>query len=143
MARWAESVPADIVVFPELASCGYMYENRKEAEPYVEGLTALRPIERVARSTGRLIVGGFAERAGRTLYDSAFAAGPSGTTVYRKIHLWNRETLIFAPGHEPMLVDREGILVKSLDFSLLKTAKRPNAFNDLDHDSKLRILPPK
>src|SRR5207249_4397732 len=166
MARWAESVPVDIVVFPELASCGYMYENRKEAEPYVEGLTALRTIERVAQSTGRLIVGGFAERAGRTLYDSAFAAGPSGTTVYRKIHLWNRETLIFVavvnrtgvergahfPGQSSLtnpfgqlesLDDREGILVKSLDFSLLKTAKRPNAFNDLDHDSKLRILPPK
>ena len=241
MARWAESVPADIVVFPELASCGYMFEDRKEAEPHVDGLTALRPIEKVARSKGRLIVGGFAESAGRTFYDSAFAAGPSGTTVYRKIHLWNRETLIFDPGTEPVTVDfeghriglevcydlqfpelaaflahqgtelvvvptawaeetqgplhglhpynhlaiasafahgifvavvnrtgvergahfpgqssltnpfgqleslddREGILVKSLNFSLLKTAKRPNPFNDLDHDSKLRILPPK
>src|SRR5438552_15857969 len=104
MARWAESVPADIVVFPELASCGYMYENRKEAEPYVEGLTALRPIERVARSAGRLIVGGFAGRAGRKLYDSAFAAGLSGATVYRKIHLWNRQRLIFDPGTAPMIV---------------------------------------
>src|SRR5438094_8954533 len=108
IARWAQSVPDDIIVFPEVASCGYMYENRKEAEPYVEGLTALRPIERVAQSTGRLIVGGFAERAGRTLYDSAFAAGPSGTTVYRKIHLGNRGTLIFDPGTEPMIVDFEG-----------------------------------
>src|SRR5437667_8957363 len=85
-----------------------MYENRKEAEPYVEGLTALRPIERVARSTGRLIVGGFAERAGRTLYDSAFACGPDGTTVYRKIHLWNRETLIFEPGTQPTIVEFQG-----------------------------------
>src|SRR3989449_10762105 len=104
MARWAESVPADIVVFPELASCGYMYENRKEAEPHVDGLTALRPIEKVARSQGRLIVGGFAERAGRTFYDSFFAAGPSGTTIYRKIHLWYRETFIFDPGQEPMIL---------------------------------------
>src|SRR5207302_8459107 len=104
MARWAESVPADIIVFPELASCGYMYENRKEAEPYVEGLTALRPIERVARSTGRLIVAGFAERAGRTLYDSAFAAGPSATTAYRKLHPWNRETITVDPGTAPTMV---------------------------------------
>src|SRR5207237_9700002 len=96
------------IVCPELASCGYMYEHREEAEQHLGGLTALRPIERVAQSTGRLIVGGFAERAGRTLYDSAFAAGPSGTTVYRKIHLWNRETLIFDPGTEPMIVDFEG-----------------------------------
>src|SRR5439155_19235332 len=108
MARWAESVPADIVVFPELASCGYMFEDRKEAEPHVDGLTALRPIERAARSTGRLIVGGFAERAGRTFYDSPFAARPSGTTVYRKIHLWNRETLIFDPGTDPLIDDFEG-----------------------------------
>src|SRR2546422_5970713 len=105
MARWAESVPADIVVFPELASCGYMYENRKEAEPHVDGLAALRPIERVARSKGRLIVGGFAERAGRTFYDSAFAAGPSGPKGYPKIHLWDRGALIFDPGKEAIVGD--------------------------------------
>src|SRR5437879_13882705 len=97
MARWAESVPADIVVFPELASCGYMYENRKEAEPHVDGLAALRPIERVARSTGRLIVGGFAERAGGTFYDSDFAAGASGTADYRQRRRGTRELLMFVP----------------------------------------------
>src|SRR5207244_11521817 len=67
-----------------------------------------RPMWRVALPTGLLTVGGFAEPAGRPFYASAFAAGPSGTTVYRKIHLWNRETLIFDPGTDPMIVDFEG-----------------------------------
>ncbi|HYY47981.1 MAG TPA: carbon-nitrogen hydrolase family protein [Thermoplasmata archaeon] len=240
MHHWAESVPADILVFPELASCGYMYEDRKDAGPYADSRSALKPIEEVAHATGRLIVGGFSEHAEGVFYDSAFAAGPDGTIVYRKIHLWNRETVIFEPGTEPVLlrfrghpiglevcydlqfpelaaflarkgaelllvptawaeepyapshglqpynhlaigsafahgifvavvnrtgVERgarfpgqsslanpwgqleclegeEAVLVKSLDFSLLEKAKRPNAFNDLDRDARLRILPP-
>src|SRR5439155_972673 len=237
MRTWAESIPADVIVFPELASCGYMYRDRKEAAAHVESRSVLAPIEAIARRTGRLIVGGFAERAAGAFYDSAFACGPDGTTVYRKIHLWNRETLIFEPGTQPTIIEFQGhriglevcydlqfpelaaylarrgaelvvvptawaeepyrpshglqpynhlaiasafaggifvavvnrtgveraarfpgqssltnpfgqlesldgeeaVAVKSVDFSQLKVAKRPNAFNDLDHDSKLEI----
>jgi N-carbamoylputrescine amidase len=240
METWAKSVAADILVFPELASCGYMYSNREDAEPVSDSLARLQPIAAIARSHGRLIVGGFAERADSVLYDSAFAASPGGLTIYRKIHLWNRETVIFQPGSDPVLLDfdghrvgleicydlqfpelaaylarkgaellivptawaeepqgalhglhaynhlaiasafahgvfvavanrigvergatfpgqssltdpfgqleclddKEGVLVRPLDFGLLKAAKRPNEFNDLDSDSKFRIVPP-
>jgi N-carbamoylputrescine amidase len=240
METWAKEVPADVVVFPELASCGYMYSDRREAEPYADPVSRIRPIAALARSLGRLIVGGFAERADGVLYDSAFAAGPAGVTIYRKVHLWNRETLIFQPGSEPSFLEfdghrigleicydlqfpelaaylarqgvellivptawaeepqgalhglhpyshlaiasafahgvfvavanrvgvergatfpgqssltnpfgqlecldeKEGVLVRSLDFTLLGAAKRPNEFNDLDRDPKFRISPP-
>ena len=46
-------------------------------------------------------------------------------------------------GQLECLEDKEGVLSKTLDFSLLETAKRPNAFNDLDRDARFRIVPPR
>ena len=97
---WARASPADIVVFPELSTCGYMYDDPKELEPYRDTLSALAPLEKLSRDTGKLIVGGFAEQSGDRTYNSAYAVAPDGTTVYRKIHLWNREKLLFEPGDE-------------------------------------------
>jgi predicted amidohydrolase len=105
---WAEASPADIVLFPELSTCGYMYESPKEIEPFTDPPAALAPLERLSARTGKLIVGGFAERARDGLHNSAYAIGPEGTTVYRKIHLWNREKLLFQEGRRPCLIDYGG-----------------------------------
>src|SRR5256884_8912839 len=75
---------------------------------FVEAREALEPIAKIAKASGRLIVGGFAELDDGAFYDSAFAAGPDGLSVYRKIHLWNRETLMFRPGTEPVLLEFQG-----------------------------------
>ncbi len=105
---WAEKSPADIVVFPELSSCGYMYESPTEVAPFADGLDALAPVEKLSRRSGKLIVGGFAERAGRRLHNSAYAVSPDGAVVYRKIHLWNREKLLFEAGNRPCLIEFRG-----------------------------------
>ena len=78
---------------------------------------------------------------------SAFAHGifdavVNRTGVERGARFPGQSSLTNPFGQLECLVDEEGVLVKSLDFSLLKAAKRPNPFNDLDHDSRLRILPP-
>lgn len=105
---WAAASPADIVVFPELSSCGYMYESPKDIAPYADTTDGLASLEALSRATDKLIVGGFAERADGRLYNSAYAIRPGGTTVYRKIHLWNREKLIFEPGDRPCLIEFRG-----------------------------------
>lgn len=105
---WAEESPADIVLFPELSACGYMYNDAKEIRPFSDLRSALAPLEKLSRETGKLIVGGFAERAKGTLFNAAYAAGPHGTTVYRKIHLWNREKLLFEAGSEPCILEHDG-----------------------------------
>lgn len=105
---WAENSPADIVLFPELSSCGYMYKSPKEIEPFSDGLAALAPLEKLSARTGKLLVGGFAERAKDGLHNSAYAVGPDGTAVYRKIHLWNREKVLFEEGHRPCLLEYAG-----------------------------------
>lgn len=106
--RWAEQSPADIVLFPELSSCGYMYESAKEIEPFADVPAVLEPLEKLSARSGKLIVGGFAERAGTVLHNSAYAVGPDGTTVYRKIHLWNREKVLFEEGRRPCLIEYDG-----------------------------------
>ncbi len=105
---WAERSPADIVVFPELSSCGYMYKAAREIEPFTDGTAALAPLEKLSARTGKLFVGGFAERTDGVRYNSAYAVGPSHTAIYRKIHLWDREKLLFEPGSEPCMVKHEG-----------------------------------
>lgn len=105
---WAAASSANIVVFPELSSCGYMYESPKEIGPFVDTPDGLAPLQALSRATGKLIVGGFAERTNGALHNAAYAVGPNGTTVYRKIHLWNREKLIFEPGDTPCLIEYGG-----------------------------------
>lgn len=93
---------ASLVVLPELANSGYVFNDRDEAfalaEPLPEGETA----QLLAETTQRLgihVVMGIAERAGKQLYNSAILTGPAGHIgVYRKLHLWNNEHRFFEPG---------------------------------------------
>ncbi len=106
--RLAADTAADVVVFPELSSCGYMYQSRSEISPFVDGRETLRGLERIAREKHRLIVGGFAERDGDELYNSAYAIDGKETRIFRKIHLWNMEKEIFRPGDVPLSFEFDG-----------------------------------
>jgi predicted amidohydrolase len=106
--EWADQIDSDVIVFPELSSCGYCYRDPDELRPFSDTRDALAPLERIARARGRLLVGGFAERDGDVTYNSAYAVTPSGVYVYRKIHLWNREKLLFRSGDHPLEVEFQG-----------------------------------
>jgi 5-aminopentanamidase len=96
---------ADVIVLPELVTSGYMFESAEEA-----AAMAITPEHEILREWGAaastygvIIAGGFAERGenGRT-YNSAAVFDPTGLrAVYRKLHLWDREKLWFAPGEQP------------------------------------------
>lgn len=94
------SVSADLYVLPELFNTGYNFIDGKElgklTEP-ADGET-FRAMAELAKKTGAHIVYGFAEKAERP-YNAAALVGPEGMVgIYRKIHLYHRETLMFAPG---------------------------------------------
>ncbi|MFS8204221.1 nitrilase-related carbon-nitrogen hydrolase [Streptomyces sp. CWNU-52B] len=95
---------ADVVVLPELTTSGYVFETSQEAwstaitlaDPFFADLTAL------LAGTRGVVVLGFCQDAGDTLYNSAAVVDASGVrAVYRKTHLWDRETLFFTPGDRP------------------------------------------
>ncbi len=101
---------AQVVVLPELATSGYVFEDAKELSGAAEdrdgpGVTAWS--EAAARH-GVVVVGGFAERGGAgSVHNSAVLVDPSGPRAfYRKAHLWDREQDMFVPGDEaPPVVD--------------------------------------
>ena len=93
---------ASIVVLPELANSGYVFESREEAfalaEEVPDGPTT-RAWADAARRCKVHIVAGIAEREGTRLYNAAVVVGPQGWLgTYRKLHLWGDEHLFFEPG---------------------------------------------
>ena len=95
---------AGLVVLPELCSSGYVFAGRDEAAAAAEpadGATVAAWAEAAAR-LGIVIAGGFAEADGGRLYNSAALIDPGGVrAVYRKLHLWDREKLVFLAGDAP------------------------------------------
>ena len=96
------SVSADLYVLPELFASGYNFvdvdEVRGLAEPVQTGRT-FEDMSRFAHDAGCYVVYGFAESHKGDLYNSAAIVGFDGTCgLYRKVHLFDREKLFFAPG---------------------------------------------
>lgn len=102
LVRAAAAEGSALVVLPELANTGYVFETVEEAlalgEPVPDGPSS-RAWTALARELGIHLVAGITERVGGTLYNSALVAGPDGYVgTYRKAHLWDRENLFFARG---------------------------------------------
>jgi predicted amidohydrolase len=102
LIREARHLGASLVVLPELADSGYVFESTEElsrlAENIPNGAGSVFLIA-LARSLGIYIVGGLPESDGEVFFNSAILCGPAGFIgKYRKLHLWNREKLFFKPG---------------------------------------------
>jgi predicted amidohydrolase len=105
---------AQVVVLPELASSGYVFESVEEARSCAEPAAGptLQSWSRAAADGDAVVVGGFCELGDDgLLYNSAALVDATGVVaVYRKIHLWDREKLFFEPGLEcaPVVETRFG-----------------------------------
>lgn len=91
---------ANLVVLPELTVPWYS-SNRDElisvAEP-ITGLT-IEAWRGLAADHDGVVVGGFCERSGDALYNTAVAVDAGGVVGhYRKLHLFSEEKLCFEPG---------------------------------------------
>jgi len=102
----ASRAGADLVILPELANSGCSLPSRERALDLAEEAggsegPTLRAWQMVAAETGLFIVGGFLERQGDLLYNSAAIVGPGNFLGrYRKTHLWDTEKLLYEPGRE-------------------------------------------
>lgn len=104
----AVAAGAGIIILPELVTSGYVFESRHEAvsvaitpdDPlfttWAHELTLSPPPD------GAVVIAGFVEYGeDGTLYNSAAVVDAGGLrAVYRKVHLWDREKLWFAPGDD-------------------------------------------
>ncbi len=94
-------VNADLYVLPELFNTGYNFADRAEADRLAEDVSG-PTFQAIASFTAKhkcFVAYGFAEKDNLT-YNSSALAGPAGLVgLYRKVHLYYRETLFFAPGN--------------------------------------------
>ena len=99
---------ADLLVLPELFSTGYLFLNeeelRRSAETIPHGPTVSK-FKELAEEEDTNFVFGIAERAGDKLFNSSVLLTPKGDCfVYRKLHLFDREKRLFAPGDKELEV---------------------------------------
>ena len=95
------TVKADLYVLPELFNTGYNFVKQKELAALGErgdGAT-YEALLKFAEDQKCYIVYGFAEKAD-IMYNSSSLIGPEGFIgIYRKVHLFYRENIFFAPGN--------------------------------------------
>jgi 5-aminopentanamidase len=122
--RTAAADGADVVVLPELITSGYMFASREEAASLAIGPahSILRDWAAEAARSDIVIAGGFCELGddGR-VYNSAAVFDSSGLrAVYRKLHLWDAEKLVFSAAEElpPVLDTRLGRIAVVICYDL-------------------------
>jgi predicted amidohydrolase len=88
--REAATTGAELIVFPECALSGYVFESKAEAQEAAEpipGPFSAAVIQLCAELRVHMAVG-LLESAGEDVFNSVLIAGPTGlVTVYRKTHL--------------------------------------------------------
>jgi len=86
----AAAAGAQLLVLPECAIPGYMFDSAEEALPYAEEIPGptTEALERECARLGVHAITGLLERDGDTLYNAAILVGPDGLIgSYRKTHL--------------------------------------------------------
>ena len=86
----AAAAGAQLLVLPECAIPGYMFDSAEEALPYAEEIPGptTEAFERDCARLGVHAITGLLERDGDTLYNAAILVGPDGLIgSYRKTHL--------------------------------------------------------
>ncbi|HWR00666.1 MAG TPA: nitrilase-related carbon-nitrogen hydrolase [Chlorobaculum sp.] len=131
IGRLIEPVEADIIILPELCTSGYFFLSREELAPLAEdqGGVACRAFKRMAVSKSAIIVAGMAEASGGLFYNSVFVFRPDGSLplVYRKSHLFYRESLVFERGDTGFPVVRDDRLDVSIGIMLCYDWRFPEA----------------
>lgn len=100
----ATGAGAEVLVLPELATSGYVFQSAAEVDACAIAATDPRIAEWSAEIRGSsVVVCGFAERGDDgAVHNSAVVLDSSGVlATYRKTHLWDREKLFFTPGSAP------------------------------------------
>lgn len=122
IGQLVEPVEADIVVLPELCTSGYFFVSTEELAPFAEerGGSACRFFSALASARKAIIIAGMAEAAEGCLYNSVFVFLPdaSAPVIYRKSHLFYKESLVFEKGNTGFPVIRDERLNVSIGIML-------------------------
>lgn len=111
--RAHDALRADLVMFPELALCGYPPEDLLLHRGFARDVS--EALARLSRSLdGMSVLVGYPEYHGETIHNSAILLRPDAEPViYRKQNLPNYgvfdEKRYFTPGDQPCVVEMKGV----------------------------------
>jgi len=102
MCKMVAGIEADLIVFPELATSGYVFCSKDEVISVADDFNTSETTKiftDLSKKNDCAYVIGFPEIVKNNLYNSSMLINPDGTRhLYRKIHLFNEETLWFDKG---------------------------------------------
>jgi predicted amidohydrolase len=141
LAHSAGSQHAELIVFPEMATSGYVWSSSEEILPHAEtpGGTTFSLLSDCARRYSAWIVCGYPELSHNVIYNAAMIISPDGRLAlnYRKVLLFELDTLWAATGTERMSLNTPfGIMSPGICMDL-----NDDAFIDYIIRSKTRIIP--
>ncbi len=103
MRRMIEGSTSDLHVFPELGLTGYCFGSVDEIRPLAQPLSgsAVEAIGQIAIANEIAICTGFMEKDDDKFYNSSILIDRKGNLIghYRKVHLFDREKLLFERGN--------------------------------------------
>lgn len=108
-SRQAADGGAALVIVPELATTGYLLDERiAELAETIPGATSARLCD-IARENSVYLVCGIIERQGVRFFNSSVLCAPDGEllAVYRKLHLFSSEKSWYSLGGELCVVETE------------------------------------
>ena len=99
----------DIIVIPELAIEGYNFNYVKQMSE-TDFNHIIMFYSDLAKEIGTMIVTGFVEKKHDRYYDAALCVDKTGKIIdiYRKFHLWGKESDFFTPGNQYSLLEVNG-----------------------------------
>lgn len=102
LALEASTEGADLIVLPEMACSGYIFESADDARAVAEPAKGptFEAWREVAIARESWVVGGFPEDAGKRMFNSALVINPAGELVftYRKTMLYDADRTWAWPG---------------------------------------------
>jgi predicted amidohydrolase len=103
--REAAGRGARLVVLPELAVCGYVFDDAAQARAAAQDLDGptVALLRTLSRELHVVLVCGLAELApdGAVHNSAVLVEDGRVRACYRKVHLWDREAELFTPGDAP------------------------------------------
>ena len=106
LALLDDAPAADLILLPELWTCGYFTFERYERDSEPADGPTVRAMAAAARERNcHVLTGSFVERGGERLFNTSVLLGPDGAALarYRKMHLFgyqSREQQLLTPGDE-------------------------------------------
>ncbi len=98
-----ENISADLIVLPELALTGYLFESKKQLAKLSEEISVSKVFDELkifSEKKKLTLVIGFSEKCENDIFNSAAIIQPGNLIrVYRKTHLFDSEKMLFTPGN--------------------------------------------